>query len=41
MVVFAYDDPERRDALLLAVQNRFPEISSLMYVINQKLNGTL
>lgn len=41
VVVFAYDDPERRDALLLAVQNRFPEISSLMYVINQKLNDSL
>lgn len=38
VVVFAYEDRPKREALLDALANAFPEITSLMYVINNKLN---
>ena len=42
IVVFAHDDdPSVREALLDAVAERFPEISSLYYVINRKLNDSI
>jgi 23S rRNA (uracil1939-C5)-methyltransferase len=42
IVVFAADDePERREAILSATANAFPEITSLMYVINGKCNDTI
>lgn len=40
VVVFAYEDWELREALLSAVQTEFPEITSLLYVINEKKNDT-
>ena len=41
IVCFAYEDEERRKALLDAVGARFPQISSLWYVINEKLNDSI
>ena len=41
IVVFYEDDPEKRDALLHAIADRFPEITSLLYIINQKANDTI
>lgn len=43
MVILSFyqDDREKRDALLHALKNAFPEITSLMYAINQKANDTL
>ena len=41
IVVFAYEDVEARKGLLDAVQARFPEISSLHYVINGKRNDSI
>jgi 23S rRNA (uracil1939-C5)-methyltransferase len=38
---FFYDDKPRRDALLTALTKSFPEITSLMYVINTKGNDTI
>src|SRR5690606_30640218 len=35
------DDVEQRNQLLTFVAERFPEITSLLYVINQKANDTL
>lgn len=40
VVVFAYEDQERREALLTAVQEAFPEITSLLFIINEKRNDT-
>lgn len=40
-VVFAYDDPDSRRELLDAVSEAFPQISSLYYVVNEKLNDSL
>lgn len=39
--VFYYEDKERREALLLHLAEQFPEITSLMYVINEKCNDTI
>ncbi len=36
-----YEDEEIRTALLEHLKNRFPEITSLMYVINPKANDTI
>lgn len=36
-----YEDVERREALLSYVAEQFPEITSLMYVINEKCNDTI
>lgn len=43
MVVMAVgeDRPEEIEALMHAVANEFPEISSLMYAVNTKVNDTL
>ena len=41
IVVFGYDDPEPRNLLLNYLSEKFPEITSLMYVINTKCNDSL
>lgn len=41
VVVFYYEDEEKRKALLLHVAEQFPEITSLLYVINEKCNDTI
>ncbi|MDR0955110.1 MAG: 23S rRNA (uracil(1939)-C(5))-methyltransferase RlmD [Rikenellaceae bacterium] len=41
IVVFAAEDTERQNALLEHLTERFPELTSLMYVINTKLNDTI
>ena len=41
IVVFFDDDSEKREALLSAVKAHFPEITSLLYVINGKCNDTI
>lgn len=38
---FFYDDPEKRNLLLNFVKERFPEITSLQYIINGKGNDTI
>ena len=38
---FGEDDPEKINCLLNALVDRFPQITSLLYVINKKLNDTL
>ena len=41
IVVLAYDDPDTRTPLLQAVADKFPQITSLYYVINTKLNDSI
>ncbi|GHT40729.1 23S rRNA (uracil-5-)-methyltransferase RumA [Bacteroidia bacterium] len=41
IVVFYEEDKEKRDALLDFIANRFPEITSLLYIVNQKANDTI
>lgn len=41
MVQFFEDDKMKRDVLLDHLQEKFPEITSLLYVINQKPNDTI
>jgi len=41
MVQFFEDDTAKRDILLNHLQEKFPEITSLVYVINQKANDTI
>jgi len=41
VVVFAYSDEGLINSLLTEIQNNFPQITSLMYVINEKLNDTI
>lgn len=41
IVSFLYDDIKLREGLLTAVQKEFPEITSLLYVINSKGNDTI
>lgn len=41
IVVFFEDNKEERDTLLSAVKDHFPEITSLLYVINSKCNDTI
>lgn len=41
MVQFFYDDKEKRELLLNFVAERFPEITSLQYVVNPKGNDTI
>ena len=41
IVCFAREDKKRREALLDAVSEAFPQISSLYYVINGKLNDSI
>ncbi|MDE7414121.1 MAG: 23S rRNA (uracil(1939)-C(5))-methyltransferase RlmD [Muribaculaceae bacterium] len=40
-ISFGEDQPEEIDSLLNAVASEFPEITSLLYVINTKLNDTI
>ncbi len=40
VVVFAQEDEGRRTALLTALRDSFPQITSLMYIINEKRNDT-
>ena len=41
IVVFYYEDEDAQNALLRAVADRFPELSSILYVINEKGNDTI
>lgn len=41
IISFYYEDKDEREKLLSTLKNRFPEISSLMYVINSKGNDTI
>ena len=41
IVVFGYDDPSTRTPLLEALSERFPQITSLYYVVNTKLNDSI
>lgn len=41
VVVFYYEDKERREALLSYLADKFPGITSLQYVINEKCNDTI
>lgn len=41
IVVFYENDEEKRTALLQNIADKFPEITSLQYVINQKANDTI
>ena len=40
-LVFGEDDPEKSKALLESLHSQFPEITSLLYVVNLKLNDTI
>ena len=41
IVVFAQDDRKKIDSLLERLATKFPEITSLMYVVNTKLNDSI
>lgn len=41
VMVFGEDDKDKIQALLSAVKDNFPEITSLLYVINTKVNDTI
>lgn len=41
VLVFYHEDEEHRKALLKYVADSFPEITSLLYIINEKCNDTL
>lgn len=41
VMVFGEDDREKIEALLSAVATEFPEITSLLYVVNTKVNDTI
>jgi 23S rRNA (uracil1939-C5)-methyltransferase len=41
IVVFFYDDKEAREGLLNHIRQQFPQITSLMYVINEKKNDSI
>lgn len=41
MVIFSEDDRARINGLMNAIQKRFPEISSLIYFVNEKWNDSL
>src|SRR5690606_11300209 len=41
IVVFAYADSETIELVMEYVKNHFPEIVSLLYVVNQKKNDTI
>lgn len=40
IVIFAYENKEKREALLDHLKTKFPEITSLIYMINGKLNDS-
>jgi 23S rRNA (uracil1939-C5)-methyltransferase len=41
IVIFAVDDSERREAVMAHLRERFPEITSLMWIVNEKLNDSV
>ena len=41
VVVFYHEDKEKREALLSYIADKFPQITSLLYVINEKCNDTI
>lgn len=41
IMVFFYEDKEKREALLKHLADKFPQISSLLYIINSKANDTI
>lgn len=41
IVVFAYATQEQIDTMMQFLKNRFPEITSLLYIVNQKKNDTI
>lgn len=41
IVVFFEDRKQEREILMSAIQEHFPEITSLLYIINQKANDTI
>ncbi|MCE5331600.1 MAG: 23S rRNA (uracil(1939)-C(5))-methyltransferase RlmD [Bacteroidales bacterium] len=41
IMVFFYEDKKAQDALLQHVANKFPQITSLLYIINSKANDTI
>ncbi len=41
IMVFYYEDIEAREGLLTHLKNTFPEITSLMYIINEKKNDSI
>ena len=41
IVVFYHEDVEKREGLMAHLADKFPEITSLMYVINEKGNDTI
>ena len=41
IVVFYEDDTEKREQLLTYLADEFPQITSLLYIINQKANDTI
>ena len=41
IVVFYEDDAEKREKLLNFIADKFPQLTSLLYIINQKANDTI
>jgi len=41
IMVFFYEDKEAQEALLQHIADKFPEITSLLYIINSKANDTI
>ncbi len=41
IMIFYYEDKEAQNALLQHIANKFPQITSLLYVINSKANDTI
>jgi 23S rRNA (uracil1939-C5)-methyltransferase len=41
VVAFAYNDEKKINSMMMAIQKEFPQITSLMYVVNEKLNDTI
>ncbi len=41
IVVFGGEDKEQMELMLNHIKERFPEITSLMYVVNEKMNDTI
>ncbi|MEO5571541.1 MAG: 23S rRNA (uracil(1939)-C(5))-methyltransferase RlmD [Bacteroidia bacterium] len=41
ILIFYYDDPEKRNGLLNHLSEKFPELTSVMYVINPKRNDSI
>jgi len=41
VVVFGEDNPEATDTMMTAIREAFPELTSLLYVVNTKANDTI